>query len=282
MKKQHFLVILLVLFFAMSGLISFLQAAEIIYLEGNVQIQPVNAEEWKKADKGMQLNIGDAIRTARHSRADIALDEEKKNIIRIDPRTQAVLNSNTSGIDRLDLSRGKVYANLENLKAGMEFEVTTPSAVAGVRGSSYSTYVERDTDEVQAFKDSVYIKAFDTEKNMLSETTLPEGFKTLIDRFDAAGAITQVSEREFERFDRMLEELTGHAEGKDQIRAEREKAAREAAKGEGKSTTEQTGQVDDQQAIADEVSKTKELTEESNVDKIIEERSSEHEEMGWW
>ncbi|MFH0738552.1 MAG: FecR family protein [Candidatus Omnitrophota bacterium] len=282
MKKFYIPVVFLISFLVISGSKSLLRAAEIIYVEGNVQVQPDGEEEWSKAEKGMQLNMGDSIRTARHSKADVALDREKKNTIRIDPKTMIVLNSSMPGsIDRLDLSRGKVYSNLENIKAGLDFEVSTPSTVAGVRGSSYSVYSERDEDEVQAYKDNVYIKTFDENKNLLSESTLPEGFKTFIERFDTPSAITQVTNREFSRSDAVMEDLSSRAEGRANVRAEREaaKAREEKAKEEAKTKEEKAqdiqNTVSEQQEVADIISDTKEIVEEQITEKKLQDLGEE-------
>jgi hypothetical protein len=278
MKKLSIPVVFLISFLVISGAKSLLRAAEIIYLEGNVQVQPDGEEEWKKAEKGMKLNIGDSIRTARHSKADVALDEAKKNTIRIDPKTMIVLNSAMPGsIDRLDLSRGRVYSNLENIKAGLDFEVSTPSTVAGVRGSSYSVYSERDEDEVHAYKDDVYIKTYDANKNLLSESLLPEGFKTFIERFDTPSAITQISNREFSRSDAVVEDLSSRAEGRANVRAEREAAAKakeEKTKEEKAKDTQDT--VSEQQKVADTISDTKEIVEEQITEDKIGDREEEH------
>jgi hypothetical protein len=281
MKKLNFFVLFLSALIMVGGAASFLQAAEIIYLEGNVQVQSAADDTWKKAEKGMQVDIGDSIRTARHSRVDIALDAEKKNTIRLEQKTQVVLNSASEGsLDRLDLSRGMVYSNLENIKAGLSFEVNTPSAVAGVRGSSYRVYSERDTDEISAYKDTVFIKTFDANKNQTTETMLPEGFKTIIERFEIPGALVQVSLREFERFDNLKDDLLDNAAG-----IVREKSEGQQ-KGEGKQTKtdleQKTDQTADQGGIVEEVNETKNLIEDSNVEKQIEEREPVEEESHGW
>ena len=194
MKKYQLLFSLIVLFFGIIGFTIIVNAAEVVYLEGRVQLQSSTDIEWTPLAKGMQVEIGDSIRTARNSFVDIALDKAKLNTIRIDQKSMVVLNSDTSGaFDRLDLTKGKVIANLEDLKSGMNFEVNTPSAIAGVRGSSYSVYVEKDSDEVLAFKDTVFIKAFDSNKNELIELMLPEGFKTFIERFGEPSALIQIA-----------------------------------------------------------------------------------------
>ena len=114
-------------------------AAEIIHIEGNVQVQTFGARAWMKAAVGTTLGAGDSVRTARRSRAEIKLSEEEKSFITIEEKTLIALNSSVPGqIDRFSLSSGKVYANVEKVKQGFSFGVSTPSAVAGVRGTGWS------------------------------------------------------------------------------------------------------------------------------------------------
>jgi hypothetical protein len=259
----------------LSGMIAFAviitgqvvsRAAEVIFVEGSVQVQSPQESAWRKVEQGMRLSVGDMIRTARHSMADIALDAEKKNTVRIDPKTQVVLNSATADtFDRLDVSKGRIYANLESIKAGLSFEVNTPSAVAGVRGSSYSVYVERDQDEVMAIKDTVFIKAFDVDKKEISEIMLPEGFKTFIERFSEPSAFAQISSREFRGADRVFQGISNRIEGKDGQSGEGANV-----KGTGETELPLDG-IADQEKVIDEVSDTKVIVQDQNADARIEE-----------
>jgi len=271
MKRYYIPVLLVSIFVGITAAISSLRAAEIIYVEGSVQVQAGQEESWRKAERGTKVNIGDKIRTARHSMADVVLDNERKNTIRIDPKTLVVLDSANPGlIDKLDLSHGKVYSNVENIKSGLAFEVTTPSSVAGVRGSAYSVYAERDSDEIQAYKDNTFVQAYDVDGNLITEITLPEGFKTFVERFEGPSSLIQVSLREFSRFDSIAEDISAHEEGKMESRREREREAqaREAvAKEEQKAKpTEAVGQ---QSEIIQELSDTKEQEKENALDKTI-------------
>jgi hypothetical protein len=268
MKKYQLMCICTTFAFAVFGLISFAAAAQIIRVEGNVQVQSPADEVWKKAENGMEVTIGDSIRTARHSKASIALDADKKNTIELGEKTLVVLNSATADtIDRMDVSRGRVYANLEGIKAGLNFEVNTPSAVAGVRGSSYMVYTERDQDEVSAYKDTVFIKTFDANKNESSEIMLPEGFKTFIERFETAGALMPVTNREFIRFDSIRDDLLSRAEGK-----EPEKQTGGGDQGDGggqKSDMDQLTEQSSTQEVIDQVTDTKDDIEDTNTQKQI-------------
>jgi hypothetical protein len=263
--KKYLMMVLCAVLLAGFACLGIARAAEVVFVEGSVQVQSAADKEWKNAEKGMQVQIGDSVRTARHSRAEIALDADKKNTVRVEEKTLVVLNSATAGtVDRLDLTRGRVYANLEGIKEGLGFEVNTPSAVAGVRGSSYMVYVERDGDEVSAYKDTVYLRAFDQEKNQLGETMLPEGFKTIIDRFELPGALSSISNREYTRFENMREDLIRHVEGREKTKEEREERA-------PLSLHEQTEQTGEQSGVINEVTENKANVEDQKSNNKIEE-----------
>jgi len=273
MKKYQWLVLGMMSFLIAGFFQVIAQAAEVVYVEGRVQKQSSGASEWTSLDKGMQVSIGDSIRTARNSLVDIALDDAQKNTIRIDEKTMVVLNSaGENTIDRLDLSRGKVFSNLESIKAGLSFEVTTPSAVAGVRGSSYSVYVERDEDEVAALKDTVFIQAYDADKNLLSESMLPQGFRTFIERFGEPSVFMPVAPREYRNFDRAMQDISDRLEGKEpeplpQDDGEPQEIAPAVL-----------DQAISQGDVLDEVTDTKDSTQDSNTLDTIQELRDHHEE----
>jgi hypothetical protein len=164
---------------------------------------------------------------------------------------------------------------MEGIKSGLSFEVNTPSAVAGVRGSSYMVYAERDEDEVSAYKDTVFIKAFDVDKNQISEIMLPEGFKTFIGRFEGPSALLQISNREFIRFDTIRDDLINRLEGKE---PEMEKGGQE---GDVKKTDiEVLSDQASNQAVIDQVIDTKDDTQDINTQKQIEETLAEEDPYG--
>lgn len=285
MKKYQILVSLIVLFFGIICFTISANAAEVVYLEGRVQVQSSTDIDWTPLAKGMQVEIGDSIRTARNSFVDIALDKAKLNTIRIEQKSLVVLNSESSGtFDRLDLTKGRVIANLEDLKSGMNFEINTPSAIAGVRGSSYSVYVEKDSDEVLAFKDTVFIKAFDANKNELLELMLPEGFKTFIERFGGPSALIQIATQEFEHFDNAMEDVSSSIEGKMVERAKariaRENKAKADVKENKKSLLEQRAeQVEVNKDLLDRFADIQEIVEDRNkIEELIEGHEDSYEE----
>jgi hypothetical protein len=285
MKKYFLYTIFLILSFVASTIISPLEAeaAKIIYVEGTVQMQPAAQKAWKKAEKGMQINIGDSLRTASRSKADIMLDEEKKNTLRIEQKTLIVLNSNVPGlINRIDLSNGKIYFNIESIKSGLAFEVKTPSSVAGVKGTGGSVDSIRERDEVAAFKDEVYVRTYDAQQNLISEITVPEGFKTMIERFEAAGAVTTLSVEETQRWNETRQELSQRVEETTKAREEGAKPKEEPPKKEAP-PEEMVKEIQNQQEVIENVSKevkeTKEQVEERTTEANIQEQRSNIEEQ---
>lgn len=260
--KKHFFGLILFTFFI--SLTLSIEAAEIAYIEGNVQVMPSQQKSWKRAELGMQINIGDSIRTARRSKADIILDRINKHSIRVEENTLVVLNSSyPNSINKLDLSQGKVYANIERVMAGFNFEVTTPSAIAGVRGTSYSTESSPRRDEVAVFRDTVHVQSFDAQRNLVSEMEIPEQFKVQIDRFEAAGMLTELSEREMEEGSEVRENLIERTE------------AGPVGTGEKKEEPGLDAELQKAEEIVDlileKTSETQEQKEEGISDEIIEE-----------
>ncbi len=214
MKQFHILSVFLIASIIAGNTAAVSLAAEIIYIEGNVQAQSAVEKAWGKAELGMPLNIGDSVRTARRSKADILVDKENKHTVRVEEQTLVVLNSTSPGqINKIDLSNGKVFADVEMMKEGMTFEISTPSSTAGVRGSGMGVESNRDRDEFAAFKDNVYLKSYDQQNNLIAETTIPEGFKAGADRFEGPGEITRLSDADRERWNEVRQDLTQRAQG---------------------------------------------------------------------
>jgi len=235
-----------------------LQAAEITYVKGSVQVQ-FSAGQWKRAKVGMQVDMGDSIRTARRSKADVLLDEESNNFIRIEEQTLVILNSTYPGeINRFDLSHGKIYANIEKTKAGLTYEVSTPSAVAGVRGTGWSGESSDKGDEVATYEGSVFVKTFGKMKELISEITVPQGFKTMIARFGAAGALIDLTVQEMQRWRQAKQDASKRIKSRHKRQGNKKNKMDKISK-----TKEDT---------LDNLNKIKDAIKESGLDKIADHR----------
>jgi len=246
----------LVWLFALVGFFSFVYAAQIVDVVGKAQIQPASSTSWRSAKVGMKVSIGDKIRTARRSKVRIVLDEQKKSFISIEELTMVILNSTIPDeINKFDLSKGKLYVKVEKVKAGATFEVATPSAIAGVRGTAWSVDSKNDRDIVAVYESKVFVQAFDKNKNLISEVTVPEGFKTIIERFGPPSKLLPLTHEERGSWNKVKKRFLDYLQG---------------FKGAG---LDKLGDLADELSdLQDKIEDIQELIEDQNIQKTIEER----------
>jgi hypothetical protein len=110
---------------------------QIEYLEGDVEVNGAFV------DIGTQVEVGDIVRTGSDGFAEVVFN--RRNIFRIGPDTRATLRL-TGSRPSIDLDRGSVTAVFERLQRiggnNPSFEIRTPTAVGGVRGTSFFVKVE--------------------------------------------------------------------------------------------------------------------------------------------
>jgi len=110
----------------------------IVYAEGTVTVNITGTFE--PAEKGKVLDGSSIIKTSADSYCDIAFDSAKKNIISIGPNSE--VNAGQFN-NKVKLLKGRVFAQLDGLKKGSTFEVETPVAIAGARGTAWETIFEK-------------------------------------------------------------------------------------------------------------------------------------------
>jgi hypothetical protein len=108
------------------------------YLEGQVA---VNGEP---AQIGGEVESGDRITTGRNGLAEIVFDD--RNLFRLRPQTTLTLTFDENQIRQADLEEGTfaaVFDKLRQVGQGQDsFRIRTPTAVGGVRGTTFFVQVE--------------------------------------------------------------------------------------------------------------------------------------------
>lgn len=117
------------------------QRGEIIYLEGEVSLDGVNGEI------GAEVPVGAVVATGADSYCEIVFGGQ--NIFRVEAETTAKLSIAEGGIALQSGSLSLILDKLEVLGEGAEFQVSTPVAVAGVRGTSF--YVKMESEDSTYF-----------------------------------------------------------------------------------------------------------------------------------
>lgn len=124
------------------------RGAKILEMRGSVDVR-VAGGAWQPASKDMQLYEKDEIRTGNDGYANLELDKEgetgtfelpEKSHLRLSTlkRDKATGDKTTY----LDLALGKVLVHAEKLQGASKFEVKTPNASAGVRGTVFEVSVD--------------------------------------------------------------------------------------------------------------------------------------------
>jgi len=126
-----------------------LRQVTISQMNGTVDVR-VNGGEWQTAEPGMVLHEKDEIRTADGGFAELLMDPQgstgklelkEKSHLRLS--TLALHPESGEKVTHLDLAIGKVLVHAEKLNADSKFEVRTPTAVTGVRGTIFEVAVEK-------------------------------------------------------------------------------------------------------------------------------------------
>jgi len=202
------------------------ESAKIIYVKGRVLVQHLGDVSWLPAKKGMMLKKNDTVKTAVRSEVDIALDSSMKNIVKLRPDTEVVLeelkahqdaivldhmDSDTSNVvldqknaNEFHMSRGKVLAMIEALPSGSSFEVHTPTAVAGVAGSGMSVATNGKTTSVGCFSDKIFIVGINIDGTLMEKIVIREGYKSMVDQYKQPTkpiGLTAAEQKEWDQFE---------------------------------------------------------------------------------
>lgn len=126
--------------------------AVLSYAQGDVKVKYNDESSWDKYELNATLQVGDSIKTGANSKARIVLEDGASLLI--GPLSMFTISSVT--IDdatekqnaSFSLDSGKVRSNVNKLgTAGSTFEVKTPTAVAGVRGTDFMVEIDPDTED---------------------------------------------------------------------------------------------------------------------------------------
>ncbi len=116
--------------------------AQIVNVSGTVKVLKTGSADWADATKGMILEVGDKILTGPESFIEVAYDDHFMNLARIDQNTKAEFKS----IEPTDLrlEDGSIFSALDGLE-GQGYQVSTPVAVAAVRGTHFDVDYQAST-----------------------------------------------------------------------------------------------------------------------------------------
>jgi hypothetical protein len=157
---------------ALCSLVFFVNAdmvAKIATFEGTVQVMKKGAADWKNARPGMPLEVGDQVYTQAESFAEIRY--AIGTVLRMDEKTKVTLESSSEKTVKSKSAIGTVWVNMRKLvSTGKEFEVSTPTAVAAIRGTVYNMSTAADSaSDVSVYEGKVAVGPSDDLKKKLEQ-----------------------------------------------------------------------------------------------------------------
>jgi len=191
------LIVLLAVFFGSNFLTNESQdRASIVKISGKVSIERAGTQ--LVPSTGMVLNSYDKITTAKGSSIEVTFDDGLKDIVKIGANSHVVLESDA--IEKktsLFMDRGEVLLKLEKLEKGSNFQVRTPTAVAGVRGTSFGVKLVGKEAIISDFESKIYVKGLD--QNFVEnedELLLSEGWKVRVRQFETPSRVEKITYQE--------------------------------------------------------------------------------------
>ncbi len=128
----------------------------LISWQGTVQLLSAGRTDWVPVEAGTKLSAGDSLRTLENSSVDIEL---RGNIIRLKENSAIQIKD----IKQIGLLGGKLLAALKRLPPEGEFKITSPVAISGIRGTSFSLAIMPDnyTTEIRVVEGEVTFSSRD-------------------------------------------------------------------------------------------------------------------------
>ena len=148
------LLALLIVFpiFAQAG-----PVAKFTSIEGNVDVTPPGKDA-VKANPGDPLNVGDIIRTKSKAKCEITFTDG--SILRLAENSRLRVTEFSHEKEKrsaiIDLFRGKVQNIVQAVAGQSKYEVHTPTAVCGVRGTQFYTYYQSGVSGAVVTEGTVY------------------------------------------------------------------------------------------------------------------------------
>lgn len=156
--------------------------AKVTFVSGKVTIKDETGKEKPEPSVGSILNVNDTVITANKS--SIELDLGKGNTVRVKSNSEfsvkKLLSSSSKTEQEVFLGRGMALVNVNKQKKEDTFNITTPTVIAGVRGTKFQVEVNpeknaKESTRVTVAEGSVAI----TKKNENGLPATPEPIQIL-------------------------------------------------------------------------------------------------------
>ena len=168
------------------------QTAKVVDVQGQVLVKKGASASWDAARINMLLSKDAEIQTKAGARCTLAFDEELKNILTVQENSLIKLENIKPG--NIFLPEGRVFSLIKNLSKAEKFQIRTPTAIAGARGTSWATGFHGGQANVACFSDTAFVDGLDASGLVTGERHLPSGFSVDVGEGGVFGDISPLSD----------------------------------------------------------------------------------------
>jgi hypothetical protein len=195
--KKIFLFLVLIALFTVSS--AFCQIAKIVDVQGEVRVKRKANLAWEKARLQMFLWPESEVKTEELSECTIAFDEELQNVLTIKENSHIRIEDIRPV--KLFLPKGRVFSLIDDIAQLQEFQVRTPTAVAGVRGTGKSLEADDNGTTVKCFKGKTWVAGLDDKGSQKATRDLWQGTGISVGPGGILGDIFNLTGQDYKEWD---------------------------------------------------------------------------------
>lgn len=152
---------------------AFADESSIIKIQGDATI--VRAGQMIQATEGARLNQGDVIKTSANGTVDFSMNALAGT--RVLPASEVAVEDAQKKAMRVKLRSGQAVFNLEKLPQNSSFQVSTPTAIASVRGTQFTGRVQGgDLSTFTVRDDAIQVQRLEGDRPIGEPLTINSGF----------------------------------------------------------------------------------------------------------
>ncbi len=182
------------------------QDVELISHSGTVEVLLKDADEYSEVEEGMLFSSGDKIRTGDSSSAELSFNSANTNVVRLEDNTEVKVS--LSADEKLEMAVGEVFSSVGELSEDSAFEIRTPTAVSGARGTEWVTKVSDEGTEVEAVNDVPYVRHYEADGRLSQERTMiGAGQMTKVRKFQKPEQLRPMAMNRRQKFEALGKEV---------------------------------------------------------------------------
>ncbi|MFC1703208.1 FecR domain-containing protein [Candidatus Omnitrophota bacterium] len=202
-------ILLAVLAVSIFTVTSFAEDVRIFEIKGRVMVRENEDQRWRKAKEGEHLDTNYELLTKKNAECTFSFGEKLERAMTIKQNSQIKIADIDAG--NLELPKGRVFSLIERMDKEETFQIRTPTAVAGVRGTGWSMESGKQTS-VRCFEGEVAVKGLDEQGNVVTDKKIEQGSGTEVAKGGEIAepvAVTEKEKKEWNSFKDVVKDLIG-------------------------------------------------------------------------